>query len=144
MCVGLPAKVMTMKDGMAVVDASGAKREVSAELIENLEPGDYVMVHAGIAIAKITEEDEDEAEESSGGVTMKEQLKKAKAIIEGYDGPAVRVMEVCGTHTHEIFHLRRQNLSHTKMKNLMGMCSTHFHHTDSRTIIAFNNCFCFF
>ena len=53
MCVGLPAKVMTMKDGMAVVDASGAKREVSAELIENLEPGDYVMVHAGIAIAKI-------------------------------------------------------------------------------------------
>ena len=49
MCVGLPAKVMTMKDGMAVVDASGAKREVSAELIENLEPGDYVMVHAGIA-----------------------------------------------------------------------------------------------
>ena len=36
---------------------------------------------------------------------MKEQLKKAKAIIEGYDGPAVRVMEVCGTHTHEIFHL---------------------------------------
>ena len=30
---------------------------------------------------------------------MKEQLKKAKAIIEGYDGPAVRVMEVCGTHT---------------------------------------------
>ena len=31
--------------------------------------------------------------------------QKAKAIIEGYDGPAVRVMEVCGTHTHEIFHL---------------------------------------
>ena len=50
MCVGLPAKVMTMKDGMAVVDASGAKREVSAELIENLEPGDYVMVPAHIRI----------------------------------------------------------------------------------------------
>ena len=66
MCVGLPAKVMTMKDGMAVVDASGAKREVSAELIENLEPGDYVMVHA--AIAKITEEDEDEAEDLLGGL----------------------------------------------------------------------------
>ena len=68
MCVGLPAKVMTMKDGMAVVDASGSKREVSAELIENLEPGDYVMVHAGIAIAKITEEDEDEAEDLLEGL----------------------------------------------------------------------------
>ena len=53
MCVGLPAKIVTMKDGMAIVDASGAKREISTELIENLEPGDYVIVQAGIAIAKI-------------------------------------------------------------------------------------------
>ena len=59
MCVGLPAKILTMTDGMAVVDAHGAKREISAELIDDLEPGDYVMVHAGIAIAKITEEEDD-------------------------------------------------------------------------------------
>ena len=59
MCVGLPAKVLTMKDGMAVVDAYGAKREISAELVDDLEPGDYVMVHAGIAIAKITDEEEE-------------------------------------------------------------------------------------
>lgn len=63
MCVGLPAKIMTMKDGMAVVDASGAKREISTELLENVEPGDYVMVHAGIAIAKIQEDEEEEADE---------------------------------------------------------------------------------
>ena len=63
MCVGLPGRIVTMKDGMAVIDASGAKREISTELIENLEPGDYVMVHAGIAIAKIQEEDEEETEE---------------------------------------------------------------------------------
>ena len=63
MCVGLPAKIVTMKDGMAVVDASGAKREISTELLENVEPGDYVMVHAGIAIAKIQEEEDEEAAE---------------------------------------------------------------------------------
>lgn len=62
MCVGLPAKIVTMKDGMAIVDASGAKREISTELIENLEPGDYVMVHAGIAIAKIQEEEDEETD----------------------------------------------------------------------------------
>lgn len=62
MCVGLAARVVRLKDGMAVVDASGAKREVSAELIDELEPGDYVMVHAGIAIAKITDDDEDETD----------------------------------------------------------------------------------
>ena len=60
MCVGLPAKVVTLKNGMAVVDASGAKREVSAELLDELEPGDYVMVHARIAIAKIAAEDQSE------------------------------------------------------------------------------------
>ena len=62
MCVGLPARVVTVKDGMALVDASGAKREVSAELLERLDPGDYVMVHAGVAIAKITSEDDEETD----------------------------------------------------------------------------------
>jgi len=60
MCVGLPAKVLNIRDGMAIVDASGAQREISAELLDDLDPGDYVMVHAGIAIAKITGDDNEE------------------------------------------------------------------------------------
>ncbi len=63
MCVGLLAKVVKISDGTAVIDAGGAKREVSAQLLEDLEPGDYVMVHAGVAIAKITEEDDDETDQ---------------------------------------------------------------------------------
>lgn len=43
--------------------ASGARRQVSAELIENLDPGDYVMVHAGTAIAKISSDDIEETTE---------------------------------------------------------------------------------
>ncbi|MBO4864826.1 MAG: HypC/HybG/HupF family hydrogenase formation chaperone [Eubacterium sp.] len=62
MCVGLAAKVVSVKDGTAIIDAGGAKRDVSAELLEELEPGDYVMVHAGVAIAKITSDDVDESE----------------------------------------------------------------------------------
>jgi hydrogenase expression/formation protein HypC len=62
MCVGLAGKVVSVKDGTAVIDASGAKRDVSAELLEDLEPGDYVMVHAGVAIAKIVSDDESESE----------------------------------------------------------------------------------
>ena len=63
MCVGLPARVVTIKDGMALVDASGALRAVSAELIDELDPGDYVMVHAGMAIAKITDTDDNEMDD---------------------------------------------------------------------------------
>ncbi len=63
MCVGMAAKVIGVKNGMAVVDASGAQREISARLIEDLEPGDFVMVHAGTAIARITEDDKAETED---------------------------------------------------------------------------------
>ena len=62
MCVGLSAKVMKVNRGTVLVDASGAKREVSAELLEDVEPGDFVMVHAGVAIAKITDDDEKETD----------------------------------------------------------------------------------
>ena len=63
MCVGLSAKVVKINNGTAVIDADGAKREIAAQLLEDLEPGDYVMVHAGVAIAKITDEDDNETEE---------------------------------------------------------------------------------
>lgn len=63
MCVGLSAKVVKINIGTAVIDADGAKREISAQLLEDLEPGDYVMVHAGVAIAKITDEDDNETEQ---------------------------------------------------------------------------------
>jgi hydrogenase expression/formation protein HypC len=61
MCVGLSARVEEIKDGMALVNAMGARREISVELITNLKVGDYVMIHAGMAIARITA---DEAQET--------------------------------------------------------------------------------
>ena len=61
MCVGIPAKVLSINKSSALVDASGARRTVSAALLDHLDPGDSVMVHAGLAIAKITDDDTDEA-----------------------------------------------------------------------------------
>ena len=63
MCVGLSAKVVKVSKGTALVDASGARREVSAALLSDLEPGDYVRVHAGAAIAKISGTESEEADE---------------------------------------------------------------------------------
>ncbi len=65
MCLGVPARVIKIysRDGMriAVVDFEGIEAEVDATFIENLKEGDYVIVHAGIAIEKL---DPKEAEES--------------------------------------------------------------------------------
>lgn len=68
MCVGLSAKVVSIDEGAALVDAMGARRRVSAELLDEVEPGDYVMVHAGIAIAKITSDDASEAASVMGAL----------------------------------------------------------------------------
>ena len=63
MCVGLSARVVRVEEGTALIDASGAQRDVSAGVLEDLEPGDFVMVHAGVAIAKITDSDENETDD---------------------------------------------------------------------------------
>ena len=47
MCVGLSAKVVKINDGVAIIDAGGAKREISSQLIEDLEPGDYGSCRCG-------------------------------------------------------------------------------------------------
>lgn len=82
MCVGLAAKVVGVRHGMAVVDASGAKREVSAELLDDLEPGDYVMVHAGLAIAKITDDDTDETDRIMGALGCPPQESMALEALD--------------------------------------------------------------
>ena len=68
MCVGLSARIVKIQDGMALVDANGARREVSSQMLKDLEPGDYVMVHAGVAIAKITEDDDEQSDELLSGL----------------------------------------------------------------------------
>ena len=75
---------------------------------------------------------------------MKEQLKKAKAIIEGYDGPAVRVMEVCGTHTHEIFHLGVRKILPPQVELISGpgcpVCVTPVGFIDEAVWLASGSC----
>ena len=56
---------------------------------------------------------------------MSEGKKTAREIIEGYDGPAVRIMEVCGTHTHEIFRLGIRKAGRIDLwSRVSGLCHT--------------------
>ncbi len=42
---------------IAVLEVGGAKIEALLTLEDNIKPGDYVIVHAGIVISKISEEE---------------------------------------------------------------------------------------
>jgi hydrogenase maturation factor len=46
--------VATGDDGLAMcADAEGGQAEVMTELVGSVEPGDAVLVHAGVAIARL-------------------------------------------------------------------------------------------
>ena len=52
---------------------------------------------------------------------MEETGKKtAREILETYDGPKLRIMEVCGTHTHEIFRLGIRKILSDKIELISG------------------------
>jgi hydrogenase expression/formation protein HypC len=61
-CLGIPGEVVTLdaeRPGMATVSVAGARRQVNVMLIEEdgIQPGDWVLIHVGFALAKIDEEE---------------------------------------------------------------------------------------
>jgi hydrogenase expression/formation protein HypC len=58
MCLGVPGRVISVREGVAVVDFWGVRREVSLDIVdEPVAPGDYILNHVGFAIRRIPEED---------------------------------------------------------------------------------------
>ena len=59
MCLGIPMQIVSVNQFMARCSARGVERDVSLFMLqhEDLQPGDYVMVHVGYAIQKMTESD---------------------------------------------------------------------------------------
>lgn len=47
-------------------------------------------------------------------------LEGAKRLVMSYKGPKIRIMEVCGTHTHEIFRLGIRKLLSPHMELVSG------------------------
>ena len=60
MCLALPARVVELlPDSEGLIDLGGVRKRISLELVTDVQPGDYVIVHVGYALQKL---DLDEAE----------------------------------------------------------------------------------
>ena len=57
MCLGIPMKIKEIDGNTAHCEAKGVSREVSLFMMQDepLEQGDYVMVHVGYALQKMTQ-----------------------------------------------------------------------------------------
>lgn len=58
MCLAVPVRVAALlADQWVETEVGGVRSRVSIALIEDVAPGDYVIVHAGFAIARLDVED---------------------------------------------------------------------------------------
>ena len=64
MCLGIPGKILSIytADGlrMGKIDFGGVQREACLDYVPEAEVGDYVIVHVGFAISRLSEEEAQE------------------------------------------------------------------------------------
>jgi len=64
MCLAIPARVLEVNGNDAVISVQGVQRTANLMLLEeSIQPGDYVLLHAGFAIRKWTAEEAQELEQ---------------------------------------------------------------------------------
>ena len=59
MCVAYPGKILSIENNHARVDFTGSVVPVNISMVD-VAPGDYVLVHAGMAIQKVETEEAQE------------------------------------------------------------------------------------
>lgn len=59
MCLGIPMQIKSIDGFLALCEAKGIKREVNLFMLQDdtLKAGDFVAVHIGNAIQRMTEEE---------------------------------------------------------------------------------------
>ncbi|MCK9254647.1 MAG: HypC/HybG/HupF family hydrogenase formation chaperone [Bacteroidales bacterium] len=57
MCLSIPAKVISINGNTALVSTGGAEYQANLDLIDNVKIGDYILLHTGLAIEKLSEEE---------------------------------------------------------------------------------------
>lgn len=74
MCLALPARVIDLDaHGHGTVDLGGVRKQVSMALLDEVQAGDYVIVHAGYALTLL---DQAEAQQT---LALFEQMKQDQA-----------------------------------------------------------------
>ena len=56
MCLAIPAKVISIEGASALVTIEDIEYKASLLLLDNVKPGDFIMLHAGFAIEKVDSE----------------------------------------------------------------------------------------
>jgi hydrogenase expression/formation protein HypC len=87
MCLAIPGKIVELtphEEHVALVEVVGVRRRVDIRLVEDAgaKPGDWVLIHVGFALSRISEED---ALDQMRMLTMLGESDAAMEEVSGYD-----------------------------------------------------------
>ena len=90
MCIAAPAQIVEInrEDNYLFADFGGARQQAKMDLLPDVEVGDYVLIHAGYAIEKLSEEaaqESLEAWEELLDILEEEDIEMEKARQEHLD-----------------------------------------------------------
>ena len=57
MCLAIPMKVISIDGDEGIVATFALKRKANFTLLKDVKAGDYILLHAGFAIAKVNPEE---------------------------------------------------------------------------------------
>lgn len=88
MCLGIPGRITEMRDDlglpMGMVDFGGVRREVClAYVAEEVEEGDYVVVHVGFALSRVDEEEAKRTFEVLHEMSELDELEWMREVADG-------------------------------------------------------------
>lgn len=91
MCLGVPARLVERlpPEGgldMSLVDFGGLRRRVCTACVPDAAPGDYVIVHAGIAISQV------DPDEAARVLHLLEQMGELSNELSPADGASPEVI----------------------------------------------------
>jgi hydrogenase expression/formation protein HypC len=85
-CLAIPGQILEVVDEsnrLARVDVAGVKRNVNIGLLDDVGPGDWVLIHVGFAISQIDEEEARATREllEQMGVEYEQELHELRASV---------------------------------------------------------------
>lgn len=86
MCLAIPGKIIELvpdSNNLATVEVVGVRRKVDLGLLQDdmPKPGDWVLIHVGFAMSRISEED---AQEQMRTLAMLGEAEQAMQEVQGY------------------------------------------------------------
>jgi len=86
MCLAIPGRIVEIlpeRENLALVEVSGVRRKIDVGLLDDdpAKPGDWVLIHVGFAMSKISERD---AADQMRVLAMLGEDEAAMQEIEGY------------------------------------------------------------